>query len=145
MLEEDEMMEELEPELDSLEITDITDQIRREKIRLLRVLEHVLEDVLESVEEFDEDNIPFKKMRILILISEKDILLKIGNDFYMHGKLAWQIFFEIRKRCANFQRRFLASHDDSRVTKGLVIGVYQKEGGKDPKLTPSGEKFDDRQ
>ncbi|XP_037881370.1 cytosol aminopeptidase-like [Glossina fuscipes] len=62
----------------------------------------------------------------------------------MHGKLAWQIFFEIRKRCANFQRRFLASHDDSRVTKGLVIGVYQKEGGKDPKLTPSGEKFDDR-
>ncbi|XP_037881360.1 uncharacterized protein LOC119632500 [Glossina fuscipes] len=27
MLEEDEMMEELEPELDSLEITDITDQI----------------------------------------------------------------------------------------------------------------------
>lgn len=30
------------------------------------------------------------------------------------------------------------------MQKGLVIGVYQKEGDKDPKLTSSGEKFDDR-
>lgn len=30
------------------------------------------------------------------------------------------------------------------IKKGLVIGVYQKEGDKDPKLTTSGEKFDDR-
>ncbi|XP_053950871.1 cytosol aminopeptidase-like [Anastrepha ludens] len=34
--------------------------------------------------------------------------------------------------------------DDSRVTKGLVVGLYQKEGEKEPKLTSSGEKFDDR-
>ncbi|XP_023159293.1 cytosol aminopeptidase-like [Ceratitis capitata] len=34
--------------------------------------------------------------------------------------------------------------DDSRVTKGLVIGLYQKEGEKETKLTSSGEKFDDR-
>ncbi|KAL9871184.1 LOW QUALITY PROTEIN: cytosol aminopeptidase-like [Glossina fuscipes fuscipes] len=45
---------------------------------------------------------------------------------------------------SGIQKRFLASPDDPRVTKGLVIGVYQKEGDKDPKLTPSGEKFDDR-
>uniref|UniRef100_A0A1B0AIZ5 Cytosol aminopeptidase n=1 Tax=Glossina pallidipes TaxID=7398 RepID=A0A1B0AIZ5_GLOPL len=30
------------------------------------------------------------------------------------------------------------------IKKGLILGVYQKEGEKDPKLTPSGEKFDDR-
>lgn len=30
------------------------------------------------------------------------------------------------------------------LKKGLVVGVYQKEGDKDPKLTTSGEKFDDR-
>lgn len=31
-----------------------------------------------------------------------------------------------------------------KLQKGLVIGIYQKEGDKDPKLTSSGEKFDDR-
>lgn len=34
--------------------------------------------------------------------------------------------------------------DEAFVSKGLVIGIYQKEGDKDPKLTTSGEKFDDR-
>ncbi|XP_017106957.2 cytosol aminopeptidase [Drosophila bipectinata] len=30
------------------------------------------------------------------------------------------------------------------VIKGVVVGVYAKEGDKDPKMTSSGEKFDDR-
>ncbi|XP_030372176.1 cytosol aminopeptidase [Scaptodrosophila lebanonensis] len=34
--------------------------------------------------------------------------------------------------------------DVSRGGKGLVVGLYLKEGDKDPKLTPSGEKFNDR-
>ncbi|EDW80048.1 uncharacterized protein Dwil_GK12271 [Drosophila willistoni] len=33
---------------------------------------------------------------------------------------------------------------EARGGKGLVIGVYQKEGDKEPKLTPSGEKVNDR-
>ncbi|KAM7349252.1 cytosol aminopeptidase-like [Cochliomyia hominivorax] len=40
--------------------------------------------------------------------------------------------------------RHYASVENPRVTKGVLIGVYQKEGDKDPKLTSSGEKFDDR-
>ncbi|XP_075158620.1 cytosol aminopeptidase-like isoform X2 [Haematobia irritans] len=40
--------------------------------------------------------------------------------------------------------RLYTTSGDTRVTKGLVIGVYEKEGNKDPKLTTSGEKFDDR-
>uniref|UniRef100_A0A1A9WC21 Cytosol aminopeptidase n=1 Tax=Glossina brevipalpis TaxID=37001 RepID=A0A1A9WC21_9MUSC len=48
------------------------------------------------------------------------------------------------QQISRIQTRLFASADDPRVTKGLVIGVYQKEGDKDPKLTPSGEKFDDR-
>lgn len=33
---------------------------------------------------------------------------------------------------------------ESRSAKGLVVGVYQKEGDKDPRLTPSGKKIDDK-
>ncbi|KAH8379607.1 hypothetical protein KR009_006041, partial [Drosophila setifemur] len=33
---------------------------------------------------------------------------------------------------------------ESRSGRGLVVGLYQKEGDKDPKLTPSGEKINDR-
>ncbi|XP_037886724.1 uncharacterized protein LOC119635791 [Glossina fuscipes] len=56
-------------------------------------------------------------------------------------------FSEICKSCANFGDPELAlgvPWYDSRVTKGLGIGAYQKKGGKDPKLTPSGEKFEDK-
>uniref|UniRef100_A0A1B0B1I3 Peptidase M17 leucyl aminopeptidase N-terminal domain-containing protein n=1 Tax=Glossina palpalis gambiensis TaxID=67801 RepID=A0A1B0B1I3_9MUSC len=59
----------------------------------------------------------------------------LGRSFLRYANVA---------QISGIQSRFLASHDDSRVAKGLVIGVYQKERGKDPKLTPSGEKFDDR-
>ena len=34
--------------------------------------------------------------------------------------------------------------DDADCNKGLVLGVYLKEGDKEPKLTTSAEKFDDR-
>ncbi|KAH8384643.1 hypothetical protein KR093_003952 [Drosophila rubida] len=34
--------------------------------------------------------------------------------------------------------------EEGSVVKGVVVGVYSKEGDKDPKLTSSGEKFDDR-
>lgn len=33
---------------------------------------------------------------------------------------------------------------EGRSGRGLVVGVYQKEGDKDPKLTPTGEKVNDR-
>lgn len=36
------------------------------------------------------------------------------------------------------------SDDEKCVIKGVVVGVYAKEGDKEPKLTSSGEKFDDR-
>ncbi|XP_033255228.1 cytosol aminopeptidase-like [Drosophila miranda] len=41
------------------------------------------------------------------------------------------------------QRRHYAEKCDS-VIKGVVVGVYAKEGDRQPKMTPSGEKFDDR-
>ncbi|XP_037898984.1 cytosol aminopeptidase-like [Glossina fuscipes] len=59
----------------------------------------------------------------------------LGRAFLRYAKVT---------QISGIQRRFLAFHNDSRVTKGLVIGVYQKKEGKDPKLTPSGEKCDDR-
>ncbi|KAH8237110.1 hypothetical protein KR038_004261 [Drosophila bunnanda] len=34
--------------------------------------------------------------------------------------------------------------DPNPVIKGVVVGVYEKEGDKPAKMTPSGEKFDDR-
>ncbi|XP_068145818.1 cytosol aminopeptidase [Drosophila tropicalis] len=37
-----------------------------------------------------------------------------------------------------------ACGDGSAISKGLVLGLYQKEGEKDAKLTPAGLKFDDR-
>jgi len=30
------------------------------------------------------------------------------------------------------------------IMKGVVVGLYQKEGDKDPKLTPAGQKIDQR-
>ncbi|ALC41007.1 S-Lap5 [Drosophila busckii] len=45
------------------------------------------------------------------------------------------------------QRRGFASDkkcNEKSVIKGVVMGVYAKEGDKEPKLTSSGEKFDDR-
>ncbi|XP_033251125.1 uncharacterized protein LOC117190172 [Drosophila miranda] len=41
------------------------------------------------------------------------------------------------------QRRHYAEKCDS-VIKGVVVGVYAKKGDRQPKMTPSGEKFDDR-
>ncbi|XP_002138166.2 cytosol aminopeptidase-like [Drosophila pseudoobscura] len=41
------------------------------------------------------------------------------------------------------QRRQYAEKCDS-VIKGVVVGVYAKEGDRQPKMTSSGEKFDDR-
>ncbi|XP_033253049.1 cytosol aminopeptidase-like [Drosophila miranda] len=41
------------------------------------------------------------------------------------------------------QRRHYAEKCDS-VIKGVVVGVYAKEVDRQPKMTPSGEKFDDR-
>ncbi|XP_026842447.1 cytosol aminopeptidase [Drosophila persimilis] len=40
-------------------------------------------------------------------------------------------------------RRQYAEKCDS-VIKGVVVGVYAKEGDRQPRMTPSGEKFDDR-
>ncbi|KAH8266175.1 hypothetical protein KR038_008292 [Drosophila bunnanda] len=37
-----------------------------------------------------------------------------------------------------------ACSEETATSKGLVVGLYQKEGDKDPKLTPSGQKIDDR-
>ncbi|EDW79742.1 uncharacterized protein Dwil_GK17945 [Drosophila willistoni] len=37
-----------------------------------------------------------------------------------------------------------ACSDGTVNSKGLVLGLYQKEGEKDPRLTPAGLKFDDR-
>ncbi|XP_064538195.1 cytosol aminopeptidase [Drosophila montana] len=53
----------------------------------------------------------------------------------------WQI-----RRLTGIQqcRRFATKCDDSAVVKGVVVGVYTKEGDREPKLTSSGEKFDDR-
>ncbi|KAH8398232.1 hypothetical protein KR222_009066 [Zaprionus bogoriensis] len=41
-------------------------------------------------------------------------------------------------------RHFAGKGDDGCIVKGVVVGVYSKEGDKEPKLTSSGEKFDDR-
>ncbi|XP_022224766.2 cytosol aminopeptidase [Drosophila obscura] len=49
-------------------------------------------------------------------------------------------------RCAavaQLQLRQYADKCDS-VIKGVVVGVYAKEGDREPKMTSSGEKFDDR-
>ncbi|EDW10262.1 cytosol aminopeptidase [Drosophila mojavensis] len=41
-------------------------------------------------------------------------------------------------------RHFAIKCDENCAVKGVVIGVYSKEGEREPKLTSSGEKFDDR-
>lgn len=57
---------------------------------------------------------------------------------YTHGSRVLSI------KNGTVPRVFSSDACASRVLKGLVIGVYQKEGEKDPKLTSTGEKFDDR-
>ncbi|KAH8297297.1 hypothetical protein KR044_010283 [Drosophila immigrans] len=41
-------------------------------------------------------------------------------------------------------RGYAVKCEENACVKGVVVGVYSKEGDKDPKLTSSGEKFDDR-
>ncbi|XP_055904537.1 cytosol aminopeptidase-like [Eupeodes corollae] len=50
------------------------------------------------------------------------------------------------KQHLNFQnfRRFISSDDQHKVSKGLVLGLYEKEDDKPVKLTTSGEKFDEK-
>lgn len=51
----------------------------------------------------------------------------------------------MKRALAGSQRaRYFASKMDDCISKGIVVGMYAKEGDKEPKLTTSGEKFDDR-
>ncbi|EDW60718.1 cytosol aminopeptidase [Drosophila virilis] len=88
---------------------------------------------------------------------------RTGNAFYknlqlykrMHVSKSWMQVntnegilrrpWHIRSLTAIQQWRRLATKcDESAVVKGVVVGVYTKEGDREPKLTSSGEKFDDR-
>lgn len=88
---------------------------------------------------------------------------RTGNAFYknvqlykrMHVSKSWMQVntnegilrrpWHIRSLTAIQQwRRYATKCDESAVVKGVVVGVYTKEGDREPKLTSSGEKFDDR-